>query len=556
MIPMSATSATPDRADARAVSAATAPSEPTTYDLIPYDSHPFAQSQPARLAAVATLFGLDAPDIRTARVLELGCAAGGNLIPFAANWPDARCVGVDLSARQIADGQAIVAELGLSNCDLRHASITDIDTDWGQFDYIVCHGVWSWVPEAVRAHILKVCHDNLSEHGVAYVSYNTYPGWHMRGAIRDLMRWHAGGLADPQQKAQQARAVLQFLCDSTPPEGDAYGLMLRNEARLLAQQGDYYLLHDHLEDVNHPVYVHEFFAQCVAHGLEYLAEAEVQTMLPNGLPQATVDTLRRIAPDIVRMEQYLDFLRNRAFRQTLLVRQGRTINRNLSPASLASLAVVSAAQPEGVVDPKVQGNAQFALANGVKIGAVNPITKAALLELAECFPQPTPFDALVDAARVRLLHSAVERPSAEHRAIEANVLGGDLLQLYLAGAIELWPQVRFPLPTHIPPQPIAYALARAQARRIADGAAGVVTSVRHEIVALDPLSVRVLALLDGTRDRPALLDALDPLFAAGKLTLNRDGKPVTDPILRRGMLVTHLDDTLHRLRRFGLLVES
>jgi SAM-dependent methyltransferase len=448
MTSMSATSATPDQANAPVVPAATASSAPSAYDLIPYASHPFIQSQPARLAAVATLFGLSVPDIRAARVLELGCAAGGNLIPFAANWPDARCVGVGLSARQIADGQAIVSELGLSNCDLRHASITDIDADWGQFDYIVCHGVWSWVPEAVRAHILKVCRDNLTENGVAYVSYNTYPGWHTRGAIRDLMRWHAGALTDPVQKAQQARAVLQFLCDSTPPEGDAYGLMLRNEARLLAQQGDYYLLHEHLEEINHPVYVHEFFSQCSAHGLEYLAEAEVPTMLPTGLPPATVDTLRRIAPDIVRMEQYLDFLRNRAFRQTLLVQGGRVVNRNLEPACLAPLAVVSSAQPEGAVDPRAQGNAQFALPNGVRIGAVNPITKAALLELADSFPQPMPFNALVNSARQRLLLHAVEQPSSEHREAEAKALGGDLLQLYLAGA-----RCNFPCPRTFRPSP-------------------------------------------------------------------------------------------------------
>ncbi len=98
-------------------------------------------------------------------------------------------------------------------------SITDITPDWGQFDYIVCHGVWSWVPEEVRSHIFQVCRDNLTPDGVAYISYNVYPGWHMRGAIRDLMRWHTASFTDPAQKAQQARAVLQFLCDCHPARG-------------------------------------------------------------------------------------------------------------------------------------------------------------------------------------------------------------------------------------------------------------------------------------------------------------------------------------------------
>ncbi len=526
----------------------------SSYDEIPYQSRPYPQSQPARLAALAALFGLTPPDVRSARILELGCAAGGNLIPHAATWPDSRCVGVDLSERQIADGSALVAELGLENCELRRASITEVTPDWGRFDYIVCHGVWSWVPADVREHIFKICQDNLADDGIAYISYNTYPGWHMRGAIRDLMRWHAGGVAEPAQRAQQARAVLQFLCDATPSEGDAYGLMLRNEARLLSSLSDSYLLHEHLEDVNHPVYVHEFFAQAASHRLEYLAESEVSTMLPHGLPQATVDTLRRIAPDIVRMEQYLDFLRNRVFRQSLLVHQGRSFDRNIGPRNLTGLSIASSARPVGAVDVSKPGNAQFALPSGAQIGATNPITKAALLELDDSYPQPIAFDALVDMARQRLQASTVALPPPETRLMDAQILGGDLIQLFFAGVLEIWPSIRFPLPEGVPVLPVAHPLPRTQARHVPEGAGAVVTNVRHENIGLDAFSLRVLALLDGTRDRPAILDALEPLFAEGKLNIQRDGKPVTDSIVRRGMLITQLQDVLHRLRRFGLLV--
>ena len=528
------------------------PVTPSSYDETPYQSHPFPQSQPARLAAMATFFGLTPPDIRSARVLELGCAAGGNLIPMAATWPDSRCLGVDLSARQIEEGQTTVRDLGLSNCKLRHASIADITPDWGQFDYIVCHGVWSWVSEPIRDRILKICHDNLAHNGVAYVSYNTYPGWHMRGAIRDLMRWHTAGFTDSAQKAQQARAVLQFLCESTPAEGDAYGLMMRNEAQLLAQQGDYYLLHDHLEEVNHPVYVHEFFAQCAANGLEYLAEAEVQTMLPNGLPQATIETLRRIAPDIVRMEQYLDFLRNRAFRQTLLVHTGQTINRNLTPASLEKLAIASALTPQGPVDPKASGNARFVLPNGIAADTTGPLTKAALLALAEAWPQPVTFPHLLDAARRQVEGDLLQEPDPTGRPAAAQALGTDIFQLYTAGLLEIWPHA-LPLATGISVQPRAFALACWQAGQTPMGGQGVVTNMRHESIGLDALTVRILALLDGSHDRSAILEALTPLFATGTLTLQRDGQAVTDPILRRGMLVTFLEDALHRMRSYAIL---
>ncbi|MBN9521961.1 class I SAM-dependent methyltransferase [bacterium] len=199
--------------------------ESNSYDEVPYESHPYAQTHPSRLAVVARLFGLDPPPVETARVLELGAAAGGNLVPVAEAFPRARCVGIDLSARQVADGDAFIKQLGLTNVELRHASITDVDDAYGTFDYVICHGVFSWVPTAVRDAILDVCAKRLAPNGVAYVSYNTYPGWHMRGMIRDMMRYHAMRFPDAKTRVGQARALLDFLAQSNRQEG-AYSALL------------------------------------------------------------------------------------------------------------------------------------------------------------------------------------------------------------------------------------------------------------------------------------------------------------------------------------------
>src|SRR5947208_3557543 len=129
----------------------------TSYEEVPYDSKPLYPTHPDCLATVATLMGMKPAPVQRCRVLELGCASGGNLIPMAEALPDSAFVGVDLSERQIADGRAAVAELGLGNVELRHLSITDVPADWGPFDYVVCHGVYSWVPEHVRERILAVC---------------------------------------------------------------------------------------------------------------------------------------------------------------------------------------------------------------------------------------------------------------------------------------------------------------------------------------------------------------------------------------------------------------
>lgn len=152
----------------------------TSYDEIPYSDNCFPYTHPDHLATVATFHGLTPPPVRNCRVLELGCARGGNIIPMALGLPEGRFLGIDLSSRQIAEGRSIIEKLGLQNIDLQTLGITDIGENSGLFDYIVCHGVYSWVPDQVRDKILAICSENLAPSGVAYVSYNTYPGWHER----------------------------------------------------------------------------------------------------------------------------------------------------------------------------------------------------------------------------------------------------------------------------------------------------------------------------------------------------------------------------------------
>jgi SAM-dependent methyltransferase len=203
---------------------------PTSYDEVPYESHPFPESHPERLATIASLFSLKPPPIDRCRVLELGCASEGNLIPMAFNLPGSSFVRVELSTRQAAQGRQAIRELALGNVEIRQADILDIDGSWGQFDYVIAHGVFSWVPRPVQDKILQVCSANLADNGVAYVSYNTYPGWHMYGMLRDMMLYHAGRFEQPARKVAEARGLLDFL-DRWAPEGnDPYGLLLKKGA--------------------------------------------------------------------------------------------------------------------------------------------------------------------------------------------------------------------------------------------------------------------------------------------------------------------------------------
>ena len=178
-----------------------------SYDDLPYESDPVPRSHPELLATMGTLFGMTPPTVGSCRVLELGCASGGNLIPMAYQLPDSEFLGIDLSEIHVREGTRLVEKLGLSNISLEHKDILKLSNEIGDFDYIIAHGVYSWVPEAVKDKILALCRAHLVPNGIAYVSYNTYPGWHMREMVRNMMRYHVQQNDDTQMKVRSGKGI-------------------------------------------------------------------------------------------------------------------------------------------------------------------------------------------------------------------------------------------------------------------------------------------------------------------------------------------------------------
>ena len=510
------------------MTAATLPS----YDEVPYTALPFVQSHPSRLAAMARLFGIDAPPVATARVLELGCALGGNLIPMAVSMPDATLLGIDLSARQIDDGNRVVHTLGLGNIELRHADIADIDASWGRFDYIIAHGIYSWVPQPIRKKLLDVCRENLAPNGVAYVSYNTHPGWKLRGIVRDLMLYHSRNESAPPGRMRTSREALDFLGRHLPPD-TPYAAAMRDVLDGLSGVADAYLSHDHLETDNEAFYFHQFVDAAREHRLQYLGEAEFSAMAPH-VPTELKTTLRRIAPDLIAREQYLDFLHHRSFRQTLLVHADAPINRNVEPRTMEAFEFATSIQP---------GSASFSLAEGTvetlgtpagaSISTGSALAKAALVELGQLWPLSIGLAELLDRARVRLGSSRVALPIER----DARLLAIDMLQCYAAAVIEL--RTWSPALTVFPgARPLASVLARLQAQRETE-----VTNLLHRSVSMNPVGRALLPLLDGTRNRDQLAVALSTLAERGDVAM-----PV-----RTGGFRALVDETLSGLGRAALL---
>jgi methyltransferase-like protein len=528
-----------------------APGSNPTYDEVPYESHPFQQTHPSRLFTVATLFGLRPTPVTRCRVLELGCAAGGNLIPMADLLPDSEFVGVDLSARQIAHGQEYVRQLGLRNLVLKHASIVDIDAAYGQFDYIIAHGVFSWVPEHVREKILRICGTMLTANGVAYISYNTYPGWHMREMIRDMMRYHASRFNTPQLRTQQSRALLDFLANNTKQDGP-YSVLLKQEVETLRHQADHYLYHEHLEEVNDPLYFHQFIDQARRHNLAYLGEARIGSMVTGNFGPDIEKTLKMLATDQIQVEQYMDFLRNRMFRETLLC-SGRLVpNWSVQPETLRGLHVSSGARPllpEGTttLDIHSENNQMYVTPSNFQIGTNRPLLKAAMHLMQKIHPATIPFDTLRKQARE--IVGGYDTLNARQQSEDTQLLALGLLNCYLTSDMIDLHGIPIPQSPPVSDRPVASHWARITAKEN-----GNFTNRRHEVMRLNPLDRQLIPLLDGTHDHGFLVDSLTKDALADIIKVQRDGNPLTDPAEIRRALADSLPHALANLGRLGVLI--
>jgi hypothetical protein len=415
--------------------------------------------------------------------------------------PQASFVGCDLAARPIESGRRLIAELRLANVGLLQRDMRDLLAETNEFDYIIAHGVYSWVPPAVRDAMLALIARRLAPQGVAFVSYNTYPGCHLRRMAWEILEFHIDGIVDPHRRIAEARALITLIAD--PGNADQpTNVGLRQEFRELAGRTDGALFHDDLAPINDPSYFHEFVASAQDHGLDFLGEAEYHMMGDAGVAPAVSRALAGM--DRLGREQYLDFVRARRFRQTLLCHAGLAPNRALVPSRLARLWAVAPkltagnrlafpAPDAGTPSEQKQSEATAPLADDAR---------AVLREIAAAWPQPIAVPEL--AQRLR----ATGDLSASDDAVPQR-LAEILFGMYGAGIVELHSHVPR-LPQHPGVLPAASPLARALLAR----GDRVVNRWHEEILLDDPPGKRLLQLLDGTRDRAALLAALGPSFRA------------------------------------------
>lgn len=513
-----------------------------SYDEIPYQSIPFTDTHPENLAAIGRLFGLTAVDAAHARVLELGCASGGNLLPMAFYLPGGQYVGIELSARQVQDGQRLIAALGLNNIRIEQGDIMQLDDTLGEFDYIVTHGVYSWVPVTLQHKILELCARHLSPHGLAYISYNTWPGWHMRWVLREMLLRYTANMTEPAERLARAQRLLDEFPAALAHSDALPARYLQTEIARLREAHPSYLYHEYLEHHNQPHYVSEFMADAERHGLQYVCDADLKSMFPSVLGEAAEHWLDQFET-LEEQEQYVDFLVNRSFRQSLLCRADAPLQREVELERLREMAFFALLGAPDNVDLRGERAQPFTSADGKEYSVAQPLTKAALIHLKRCYPQAIGFAELADrACRTVREAGGIESPAA------VDALIAELFYLFAHQAVGLTP-IRRPPPRSSVERPRVHALARAQAA----AGLGHIATARHSTILLDAFSARLARYLDGTRTPAELIELLTEDLRAGDIVLP-DYQPAT-PARLKHQVETNVQRCLRLFAQQGVLTE-
>jgi methyltransferase-like protein/2-polyprenyl-3-methyl-5-hydroxy-6-metoxy-1,4-benzoquinol methylase len=586
----------------------------TSYDDIPYPRLAFPHTHPSHMATIGRLLGMRPAPVDRCRVLELGCASGANLLPMAYAMPGSTFVGIDLSERQIAEGRTMAHDLGLTNVvlepmDIRRA-VEVLSERFGSFDYIIVHGIYSWVPDDVKLALLTACRRLLAPEGIAYVSYNCYPGCQLREMIRRMCQYHGRNERQPRAFLAANRAFLESLVEMLPASDDPYRSALREQAIGLLGERDAVILHDDLERDNDPQLLHQFLADAARHGLQYLGDTHFGQMFGIGIDEDGLELIRH-GSDVVDFQQYLDFLYGRALRTTLLCREEVTVRHHLVREAVHDLWISSSAepmQPNGrkltsqeirEIDPNEDSPIVFR-ADECATSLASRVSKAAMLELAAAYPKPLAFDVFVERVQNRLhfaANAATDHGPQEPASVAA--LAEKLSQL----AIEWFGMRLAELRAFDPPmaaepsaRPIASAVARYQlaegwakvdAARL-DGEPGAtfttlpgamptvlrghvspdkpeptrgtlnqVINLLHRRINLGgQLAAHVLMHLDGQHDQTQIAESLIQPVLNGEAEIHVENRSIRDPLAVRNVIADRVAACISDFARNALLVRE
>ncbi|MCA9607626.1 MAG: methyltransferase [Myxococcales bacterium] len=500
------------------------------YDSVPFRGRPIPWASPAALSATSVAHGGPALGPGPVRVLELGCGDGAHLIPLAWFRPELTAVGLDTSARAIERARAASEALGLAD-RLAFETRDLADHEAGGFDVVVAQGVYSWIDAGQRAALRRVAAAALRPGGLCYVSFNSEPGWSIRGRIRDAL------VRDRPGSVDEARARLAGLRALLGEPADAWSYLLAHELERGAAAEEGYLVHEYLAEDNASFWLGDVVRDFAAEGLAYVGDATFDRLEGHVDPLLRTQA-RALGGDRVAEEERIDLI---AFRQLHAAVFAKVEALDAPPARSA---LVHRAWIAGAV---ARRNDPFDLADGVEEVFDGPkgrelrirdaTLKVALLLLADRYPAGTRLEALHAECAARLAPHGIAASSVEALADRIGTLHEEMqVELRLEDA-----RLRVP----VGERPRVLPLTRHEA-----ATRDVLTAPTHQMIPVEPIDRAIVERLDGTRTLDALAEALSEDIAAGRVPL--EGAPsIAERV--RPVVEARLASTVATLGWWGLL---
>lgn len=284
----------------------------------------FRELAPTWLDYGLRLAGHQPPEGKGRRYLELGCGQGYNLVLQAAAFPDIEFLGIDFNPLHIAHGRTLAERAGLENLRFEEADFLALAAQWpadyGQFDYCVLHGIYSWVNRELRQAIVTCLAHAVRPGGVVYNSYNALPGWYTAAPLQHLLRrFETSSGQKPATAIQNGLALMQRLNEAGSNLFKALP-QLASRIEGAAKHDRAYLIQEYLHDAWHPLWHGQVAGELAAAKLNFVGSA---TLPEAFLPQLLPDGLREVvseSDDPVLRQEMIDAAINQSFRRDLYQR--------------------------------------------------------------------------------------------------------------------------------------------------------------------------------------------------------------------------------------------
>lgn len=406
----------------------------SAYNKIHYEGVIAPNSFPDHLALCAIWHNSGHSPLQRFRFTELGCGDGANLLPLAFYHRDSTFIGIDSSESALKRAQEGARTIGLRNVQLLNKDICEIEpAELAPSDYIVVHGLYSWVTEDARNAILNICGKKLSNKGLAYISYNAQPGWATRSIVRETLRRSTKVQeASLEQKSEQATKIASQILDDLPSRDYAFAALLAEELERVRDGKPFYVFHEYLTEFNEGFWLRDFVGNARQYGLRYVGDAQF-CRWEGQIPKDLRDELSQRDLDPIEQEETADLLCHRYFHASVLSRDGapREIMSHKDILERVSMATSLCAEsdPFDLTEKVVE---RFIENHGQVVTLDTAITKAAVVLLAAQWPAGMKLEALYQQASALLIQYGCD-VMGDARA----QLMDELTTLFEAGVIDV-----------------------------------------------------------------------------------------------------------------------